>query len=279
MGQLLSLQTKDGKQILRLCLDPKDLNKNISRQHYYTRTIDEILPQMHGKKYFSVADTDKGYWHIELEEESSLLCTFNTPFGRYRFKCLPFRVSVSQDIFQRKLDEVYKGIPNVTGIADDIIIAGSTQQEHDEAFMTMLEAARKNSVGLNSTKLQLKQKSVSFFGHTITAEGIQPSDDKLEAIRNIQTPTNAKDLLTILGMITYLNRYSTKLAQLTSPLRDLIKKKVHFKWEEQHQTALNKIKEELCQFRLCHTMTQTQAQSLSFNATQVKKDWAHGSDR
>lgn len=47
-------------------------------------------------------------------------------------------------------------------------------------------------------------------------------------------------------MISYLNRHSTKLAQLTSPLRDLIKKNAHFKWEEQHQTALNKIKEELC---------------------------------
>jgi len=94
MGQLLSLQTKDGKQILRLCLDPKDLNKNISRQHYYTRTIDEILPQMHGKKYLSVADTNKGYWHVELDKESSLLCTFNTPFGRYRVKRLPFGVSV-----------------------------------------------------------------------------------------------------------------------------------------------------------------------------------------
>ena len=86
----------------------------------------------------------------------------------------------------------------MTGITDDIIIADSTQQEHDQAFVSMLEAKRKNNVGLNS----FKQKSVSFFGRTITQEGIQPSNDKLEAIRNIQTPTNAKDLLTLLGMIT-----------------------------------------------------------------------------
>ena len=82
-------KTKDRKQKLRLCLDPKDLNKNIGPLHYYTRTIDEILPQMHGKKYFSVADTNKGYWQVELDKESSLLCTFNTPFGRYRFTCYP----------------------------------------------------------------------------------------------------------------------------------------------------------------------------------------------
>ena len=107
-------------------------------ENYYTRTIDEILPRMHGKKYFSVADTNKGYWHVEHDEGSSLLCTINTLFGRYRFKGLPFGVSVSHDIFQRKLDEVYKDIPNVTVIADDIIIAGSTQQEHNQAFIRML---------------------------------------------------------------------------------------------------------------------------------------------
>ena len=76
------IKTKDGKQKARLCLDPKDLNKNIRRQHYYTRTIDEILPQMLGKKYFSVTDTNKGYWHVDLDEESSLLFALNTPFAR-----------------------------------------------------------------------------------------------------------------------------------------------------------------------------------------------------
>ena len=93
----------NGEKKVRLCLDPRDLNKNIRREHYYSRTIDEILPQLHGKQYFSVIDTKKGYWHVELDEESSLLCTFNTPFGRYKFNRLPFGVRVSQDVFQKKL--------------------------------------------------------------------------------------------------------------------------------------------------------------------------------
>ena len=85
-------------------------------------------------------DTTKGYWHVELDHESSLLCTFNLPFGWYRFKRLPFGIVVSQDIFQRRLDDIYRNIPNVTGIADDSIVFGSTQGEHDDAFINMLTA-------------------------------------------------------------------------------------------------------------------------------------------
>ena len=58
-------QTPDGRRKVRLCLDPKDLNKNIRREHYYTRTIDELLPLLHGKKFFSAVDTKKvtGTWN------------------------------------------------------------------------------------------------------------------------------------------------------------------------------------------------------------------------
>ena len=239
-------ETDDGKKKARLCLDPKNLNENIQREHYYTRTIEEVLPHLHGKKYFSVADTKKGYWHVELDHESSMLCTFNTPFGRYRFKRLPFGIRVSQDVFQKKLDEIYKGIDNVTNIADDIIVYGATQQEHDQAFISMLDATRANNVSLNSQKLQFKQPKVNFFGYTLSSEGILPAVDKLETIRNITKPTNAKELLSLLGIITYLNRFSSKLAELTAPLRELTKKNVHFKWEHQHQMALENIKKELC---------------------------------
>ena len=239
-----------GKKKVRLCLDPRDLNKNIRREHYYCRTIDEILPKLHGKQHFSVVDTKKGYWHVELDEESSLLCTFNTPFGRYKFNRLPFGVRVSQDVFQKKLDHAYEGIPNVMGIADDIIIAGSTPEEHDEALLSMLEASRKNNIGLNSEKLQFKASSVNFFGHTITSQGLEPATEKLDAIRNLKAPANSKELLTALGMITYLNRFSAKIADLTAPLRELTKKDIHFHWENRHQNALDAIKKELTTARL-----------------------------
>ena len=70
-------ETPEGNKKIRLCLNPKELNKNIRREHYYTRSIDELLPQLCGKKFFSVVDTKKAYWHVALDHESSLLCTFN----------------------------------------------------------------------------------------------------------------------------------------------------------------------------------------------------------
>ena len=221
----------DGSKKARLCIDPQDLNKNICREHYFSKTIDEILPLLHGATKISAGDTNKGYWHIELDYESSLLCTFNTPFGRFRPKRLPFGVKVSQDIFQCKLDEILRDIPNVAGIADDILVFGSSDIEHDKAFINMLETCRKNNVGLNSEKLQFKQEKINFYGHTLTEKGIQPAEHKLQAIKNINVPANAAELHTILGMVNYLNRFSVKLAEYTAPLRDLTKKHVHFRWE------------------------------------------------
>ena len=203
----------DGSKKARLCIDPQDLNKNICRGHNYSKTIDEILPLLYGATKISTGDTNKGYWHIELDYELSLLCTFNTAFGRFRPKKLPFGVKVSQDIFQCKLDGILRDIPNVAGIADDILVFGSSDIEYDQAFINMLETCRKNNVSLNSEKLQFKQEMINFYGHTLTENGIQPAEDKLQAIKNIEVPANAAELHTILGMVNYLNRFSVKLAE------------------------------------------------------------------
>ena len=57
----------DGTKKVRLCLDPKNLNKNICREHYYSKTINEILPLLHGAKKVSASDTNKGYFHVEMD--------------------------------------------------------------------------------------------------------------------------------------------------------------------------------------------------------------------
>ena len=253
--------------------------KNICREHYYSKTIDEILPLLHGTKKVSASDTNKGYFHVKMDYESSLLCTFNTPFWRFRPKRFPFGVKIAQDVFQHRLDEIFKDIPNVAGIADDILICGSSDIDHDLSFINMLEACRLNNVALNSGKLQFKQEKINFYGHTLTEKGLQPAEDKLQAIKNIKVPENTAELLTILEMINYLNRFSVKHANYTATLRELTKKHVHFRWEPHHQAALDKIKKELSSSRINPIMIPIQPHLQFCSVMPVKLDLEHGSDK
>ena len=111
------------------------------------------------------------------------------PDGRYQWKRLPMGCSVASDVFQRKLDQVYHGLPGVTGIADDMVIYGKDDLDHDMNFDRFLKTTRKNNVKLNKEKLQFKQRSVTFFGHLWTDKSLRPNPKKLEAIQQMCFPS------------------------------------------------------------------------------------------
>ncbi|XP_064629350.1 uncharacterized protein K02A2.6-like [Lineus longissimus] len=227
---------------LRICLDPRDLNEAIKREHYYTRTIDDIAPKLAGATHFSVVDARSGYWMVRLDEQSSLLTTFSTPFGRYRYKRLPFGLIVSQDIFQRKMDEPFGDLAGVTGIADDIFVFGAGEKGHDNNFIELLECARENNVKFNLDKLQFKIPETKFFGHQWTATGMKPDPAKVRAITEMSPPTCIQDLQSYLGLVNYLNRFNASIATIAAPLRDLTKKEISWQWNPEHQAAFDKLK-------------------------------------
>ena len=78
---------------LRICKDPKDLNQVLKRSHYPIPKIDEVLPEITRASVFGTFYVRNGFWHVELDDESSFLITFNTPFGRFRWSRLPFVLS------------------------------------------------------------------------------------------------------------------------------------------------------------------------------------------
>ena len=144
---------------LRLCLDPKDLNKAIKREHYKIPTIQEISSELAGKKVFSTLNLKDGYWQIELDRESSLLCTLATPFGRYRFTRMPFGISSASEVFQKNNEAVFEGIKGIHIVADDIIVAASTVQEHDHILRQVLQRAKERNVHFNFDKSARSQVS------------------------------------------------------------------------------------------------------------------------
>ena len=134
---LVVIEKKNGS--LRLCLDPRALNDVIKWEHYRIPTIQEIASELVGKKVFSTLDLKDGYWQVGLDEESSLLCTINTPFGRYRFTIMPFGLKSASENFQKKNEAIFEGINGIHIVADDIIIAASDLEEHNAILHKVLQ--------------------------------------------------------------------------------------------------------------------------------------------
>ena len=150
VNSLVIVEKPDGK--LRLCLDPRNLNKAIKREHYQLPTFDEISTRISGATLFSKLDANHGYWQIPLDEESSLLTTMNTPFGRYRFKRLPFGIHSAQEVFHKRINQAFDDIDKVETDIDDILVWGQTKEDHDRGLISTLERTRKIGLTLNIKK-------------------------------------------------------------------------------------------------------------------------------
>ena len=81
---------------------------------------------MSGAKFFTKLDASSGYWQIKVDQESSKLLSFTTPFGRYRFKRLPYGIHSASEIFQASVANILSDIEGSSNSQDDIIIWGKT---------------------------------------------------------------------------------------------------------------------------------------------------------
>ena len=232
---------------LRICLDPKKLNEALKRCPHKIPTLDEISYKLNSAKYFSKLDAKTGYWSVNLDEESQLLTTFRTPNGRYCFCKLPFGLSVSQDIFQARMDNILEQCPGTIGIADDVIVYGATEDEHNKNLHNLMNVANKSGLMFNSKKCVVKQPEISFFGMIYGKDGVKPDPKKVHDLKKMPTPESKKQLEEFLGLINYLSLFIKNLASESSALRDLTKQDVPFEWQEDHEYIYQKLKNMICE--------------------------------
>ena len=152
---------------------------------------------------------------------------------------------VAQDMFQRKLDAIFLDIPGVTGIADDMVIYGKTDLEHDRHLINFLNICRKNTLMLNPDKMQFRLPQVSFFGHQWSAKGLNPDPKKIAAVKRMDLPRDVETMRSFLGLLNYLNRFSPHLAELSEPLREVCRQDTEFQLTKSVHVAFLKTKEEI----------------------------------
>ena len=231
INSFVLIESKDnqGHLKLRICLDPINLNKAVTREPYHFCTLEDISHMLADACILTVCDCKKGYWHQRLDEASSYLTTFNTQISRYRFAVMPFGITVAGDVFQCKLDECFSHIKNLIVIADDIMVVGRKHnyKDHDLEFTILLQMARKCNVKLNYKKLQYKCTEVNFCGETYTTDGHKPAQSKITTIVKMPSPRSKKEVQSFIDMINYLSKFSPRLKELAKPIRELVKEKEH----------------------------------------------------
>lgn len=178
-----------------------------------------------------------------MDEDSSQLTTFQTSFGRFRWRRLPFGLSVSSEIFQKKLLEAIEGLPGVECIADDVVIHGKDTEEHDRRLEAFLARCRDKGIKLNRDKLNLRTAETTFIGHRITDRGLQVDPENVRVINDMPAPTDLEGVRRFLGFNNYLAKFLPKLTSVTVPLRNLTKKEVPFVWASSQQKAFEKVKQ------------------------------------
>ena len=235
------VEKSNGK--VRVCLDLGDLNRATRRPHHNAPTGRQIADKLAGKTLFTVLDLTQAYHQVQLDDESSDVCCFNTPFGRYRFLRMPFGIKCASDVFQSKNEEVFGDIDGSEVISDELLLhTVDDPLKHIKLMREVFEVARKNGVTLNKEKIQAMSSSVKYMGDMFTSNGTQADPDKIQAIVEMPAPQNKKDLKRFLGMVNYVGHFVPNLSSMTQPLRSLLKNQALWIWDSVCNRAFIKLK-------------------------------------
>ena len=161
---------------------------------YPIPNVSDLFTQLSGGTAYTTLDMSHAYQQVVLDEDSRPLTTINTSNGLFEFERLPFGVSSYPGIFQRIMEQLLQNIPMTVVYLDDILVTGRTHEQHDRNLATVLTRLQDAGLRLKKEKCAFRQKSCTYLGHVIVAEGIHHTEDKVRAVLNAPAPQNVQEL-------------------------------------------------------------------------------------
>uniref|UniRef100_A0A8C5MNF8 Gypsy retrotransposon integrase-like protein 1 n=1 Tax=Leptobrachium leishanense TaxID=445787 RepID=A0A8C5MNF8_9ANUR len=228
--------------MVRICVDLKRLNEAVRRERYVMPTLEDIAPQLSGANFFSTLNASSGFWQIPLDPESQKLTTFITPVGRFCFRRLPFGISSAPEIFQREMSSLLRDHEGTVVVMDDILVYGSTKEEHDRRLLCVLQTVKESGLRLNKEKCHFGKPELCYFGHIISGEGVKPDASKVLAIEKMKSPSDVNELRQVLGLVNYVGKFLPELSSVLHPVTELLKKDVAWIWGPPQEEALARVK-------------------------------------
>ena len=232
---IVPIMKRDGS--MRLCGDYKvTVNRVLTPDNYPLPRIEDIFAALQGGKLFSKLDLSQAYQQLPLDPDSKKFTTINTHKGLFQFERLPFGISTAPSIFQRLMENLLQGLPNVCVYIDDILVSGISEADHMQKLEQVLSRLSSAGITLKRSKCIFATTSVEYLGHIIDSTGLHPSPAKVQAIQKAPAPTNITELRAFLGLVNYYHKFLPNLSSTLSPLHRLLRKGTKWNWTQNQQT-------------------------------------------
>lgn len=228
---------------VRICADFKHtINKYIIPENYPLPTFEEIASRLAGGREFTVIDLKDAYLQMEVDPSVQKYLVIATHKGYYRYTRMPFGIKIATSKFQHKMDQLLAGLDGVASLLDDVIITGNTREQHIERVRAVLQILSNAGIRAQKAKCKWFQESVTYLGHRLDKHGIHPTQKHIEALRNMPSPQNTKELRSFLGTVNYYSKFVPHLQTLCAPLHDLLRKGTQWKWTKKEEDIATKLK-------------------------------------
>ena len=255
----------------RPCGDYRRLNEATTHDRYPVPRIQDFSAQLEGKKIFSKIDLVRGYNQIPVAAADVPKTAVITPFGLFEFLRMPFGLKNAAQAFQRLMDQVCRGLEGfLFDYIDDILVASSNTKEHVHHLRQLLKRLAEHGLVVNVAKCTFGVEVIDFLGHRVSAQGIEPLPERVEAIQRIPQPRDAKALNEFLGMVNFYHRFVPHAAALMGPLHGMSQAKGRdFQWTAQLQSAFDATKQALASATLLVHPSATATTCLTVDASDL----------
>lgn len=169
---------------------------------------------------FSQIDLHQAYQQVPLEPGSKKYVVINMLKGLFQYTRLPFGISSAPGIFQHLMENILQGLPGVIVYLDDILVAGTSEEEHLmrlNEVLSQLEQARLRE----KEKCQFMVSSITFLGHRIDQERIHPLPEKVQAVTEAPLSKGVQELKAYFGLLSYYSKFILNIASTLTPLYHL----------------------------------------------------------